>query len=501
MTSPAAMPLIEIIQITKKFPGVTALDNVSFSIAYGEVHALLGENGAGKSTLIKLLTGVFPPDSGEIRINDKKVIITNPHHALQLGISAIYQDPILVSSLNVEDNILLGREPRRGWFIKRAELNRQASNVLMDLGLNIDPGQRVSSLSPGHKQLVAIAKALSIKAQMLIMDEPSAALTDEEVRHLFRVINTLRNQGISIIYVSHRMEEVFNIADRVTVLRDGKYIGTRSIHETNYDELVQMIVGRSIEIENLVRKSNTNVVALEVNQISRGYQFRNVSFKVHSGEVVALAGLVGSGRTDVARAIFGASPIEKGQIQIYGKPVEVRTPRQAIQNHINMVPEDRKGLGIVPNQPVGANISLANLHRYSRFGFLKYKQENDGVMNHIRKLRITPPRPERKVMFLSGGNQQKVVLAKALDTNANILILDEPTAGVDVGAKSEIRNLINQLAEQGAAILLISSEIPEVLALANRILVMKEGSIVGELHSTQATSEKIMQLAMTGAMP
>lgn len=501
MATPEAKPLVEIVQVTKRFPGVVALDNVSFSIARGEVHALLGENGAGKSTLIKLLTGVFPPDGGEIRINGNRVAITNPHHALQLGISAIYQDPILVATLNVEENILLGREPRNGLFIDRKELNRQASKVLRDIGLDIDLGQRVSSLSPGRRQLVAIAKALSVQSQLLIMDEPSAALTDEEIRHLFDVIYTLRSQGISIIYVTHRMEEVFKVADRVTVLRDGKFIGTRSIEDTSNEELVQMIVGRSIVIETLDRKPPAVEVALEVNRISRGKQFQDVSFKVHTGEVVALAGLVGSGRTDIARAIFGAAPVGKGQIRIYGKEVTVRTPREAIQNHISMVPEDRKGLGIIPKQSVSANISIANLRNYSRYGFIQFKQESDGVLAHIRQLRITPAEPDRKVMFLSGGNQQKVVLAKALESKANILILDEPTAGVDVGAKTEIRTLINQLADRGTAILLISSEIPEVLALANRILVMKEGKVVGELEGDRATSEKIMQLAMTGVSP
>jgi ribose transport system ATP-binding protein len=490
--------LVDFVNITKRFPGVVALNNVSFSINKGEVHALLGENGAGKSTLIKLLTGVYPPDGGEIYLNGKKVEIDNPHHALQMGISAIYQDPSLVPKLSVENNILLGREPNTNSFINQTRLRQQAQDIMAELGLDVDLNGKVAALSPGKKQLVAIAKALSIEAQLLIMDEPTAALTDEEVNHLFQVIRKLRSRGISVIYVSHRMEEVFQIADRVTVLRDGKYIGTKPLEETNYAELVQMIVGRNIEIEYLSHPSPGDEVVLEVKGISSGREFKDISFFIRRGEVVALAGLVGSGRTDVARAIFGASPIESGQMFLFGRAYRPRSPRQAIRSGIFMAPEDRKGQGIVPGLPVLVNISLANLNKYSKMSFLKFKEERKAVDGYIRQLRIVPNDPKRKAINLSGGNQQKVVLAKSLDAHAKVLILDEPTAGVDVGAKSEIRSLINQLASEGNAILLISSEIPEVLALADRVIVMKEGKVISELGKAEATSERIIHLAMTG---
>jgi len=492
------IPLVELVNITKRFPGVVALDNVSFSVSLGEVHALLGENGAGKSTLIKLLTGVYPPDGGEIHLNGRKVNIDNPHHALRMGISAIYQDPILVPKLNVENNILLGREPNKNSFINQQKLSQQARQVLSELGLDVNVKQKVADLSPGKRQLVAIAKALSIEAQMLIMDEPTAALTDQEVSHLFQVIRKLRDQGISVIFVSHRMEEVFQIADRITVLRDGKHIGTRTVAETSYSELVHMIVGRNIEIETLSRRPPREEIALEVKAISSGRAFKNISFFIRQGEIVALAGLVGSGRTDVARAIFGASAVESGQFSLYGEEYRPRTPHHAINNGVFMVPEDRKGQGIIPGLSVLVNISLANLKKYSRWSFLNFKDEREAVASQIQQLRIVPNDPKRKVMNLSGGNQQKVVLAKSLDAQSRVLILDEPTAGVDVGAKSEIRSLINQLADKGNAILLISSEIPEVLALANRVIVMKEGQIVGELSNVEATSERIIHLAMTG---
>jgi ABC-type sugar transport system ATPase subunit len=490
--------LVELVNITKKFPGVVALDNVSFSVSKGEVHALLGENGAGKSTLIKLLTGVYPPDGGEICLNGRKIEIKDPHHALEMGISAIYQDPILVPKLNVENNIFLGREPHKNHFINQQKLQHQAIQVLAELGLEIDSKQKVSNLSPGKKQLVAIAKALSIEAQLLIMDEPTAALTDEEVGHLFQVIRKLRDNGISIIFVSHRMEEVFQIADRITVLRDGKYIGTRKMVDTSYNELVRMIVGRNIEIETLSRNPPRDEIALDVHEITSGRAFKNISFFIRKGEIVALAGLVGSGRTDVARSIFGVSTVDNGKFTLFGQEYSPRTPYQAIEKGVFMVPEDRKGQGIIPGLPVFVNISLPSLKRYSKLSFINFSTEQSQVNYHIQQLRIVPNDPKRKVMNLSGGNQQKVVLAKSLDTHARVLIFDEPTAGVDVGAKFEIRSIINQLADEGNAILLISSEIPEVLALADRIIVMKEGQIVGELDNAEATSEKIIHMAMTG---
>lgn len=490
------IPLIEISNITKTFPGVLALDNVSFSINKGEVHALLGENGAGKSTLIKLMTGVFTQDKGEFLINGEIVNISDPNHAIKLCISAIYQDPTLIGHLSIEQNILLGREPRSGIFIKNKQLHEQAAKVMSDLGLNLDLNQKVVSLNPGHKQLVCIAKALSIDAQLLIMDEPSASLTDEEISYLFEIICKLRRQGISIIYVSHRIEEIFQIADRATILRDGKYIGTRKVSETTKTELVNMIVGRDLEINTHKRRPPSDEIALRVDNISSKKLFKKISFSVRSGEILALSGLIGSGRSEVARAIFGATRYDQGQIHIYGIAVTTHSPKEAIKNGIHMVPEDRKAQGIIGGMSLLENVTLSNLQNYSRFSLIQSAKESRSVNNQIQQMRINPADPRRKVMFLSGGNQQKTVLAKVLDTKPRILILDEPTAGVDVGSKVEIRSLINDLADAGNAILLISSEIPEILSLADRTIVMKEGQISGELAGEEMTSENIMHLAM-----
>lgn len=500
MTMTNEVPFIQIVGITKRFPGVTALDDVSFNIERGEVHALLGENGAGKSTLIKLLTGVYQPNDGKFLLNGQQVHLANPHQALVMGISAIYQDPCLVPSLSVEDNILLGREPngKLPWFISQQKVHENAEKVLSQLGLNLNLRSKVDDLSPGQQQLVAIAKALSIDAQLIIMDEPTAALTEDEVNYLFNVIQDLRNRGISIIYVTHRIEEVFVIADRTTVLRDGNYIGTRSTSKTNKDELTKMIVGRTIEVDFLKRHPPSDEVVLKVEDISRGRDFQNISFSVKRGEIVALAGLIGSGRTDVIRSIFGAEPIQSGSIEIFGKIITPHKPSQAIHEGIFMVPEDRKAQAIHTQLSVQSNITLANLQEYTRTGIIQTKQEGISVGEHIQRLHIVPPDPEKKVQNLSGGNQQKVVLAKALDTDAEILFLDEPTAGIDIGAKAEIRSLINQLADQGKTVVLVSSDIHDVLELANRVLVMREGKLVGEIMRSDATSENIMHMAMTG---
>lgn len=500
MTEPNEIPYIDIIGITKRFPGVTALDDVSFGIMRGEVHALLGENGAGKSTLIKLLTGVYPPNDGLIKINNQAVHFVNPHQALDMGISAIYQDPCLVPSLSVEDNILLGREPQTKvpGFIDRKKVTQNAYEVLSHLGLDIDLKSRVSDLSPGQQQMVAIAKALSIEAQLIIMDEPTAALTEDEVNYLFRVIQELRQRGISLIYVTHRIEEVFIIADRTTVLRDGKYIGTRNVAETNEAELTKMIVGWSIAVETLERNPPSREIVLAVNQISREKHFKEISFSVKRGEILAFAGLIGSGRTDVVRSLFGVEKIQSGEIIIKGSAHSLKNPRQAINQGIFMVPEDRKAQGLIPHLSVQSNITLANLPEYARLSFIQSKEESQSTEKHIDILHIIPSDPEKRVTNLSGGNQQKVVLAKALDTDADILILDEPTAGIDVGAKAEIRSLINQLADQGKTIILVSSDIHDILALADRVIVMREGSIVGEIQREEATSENIMQMAMLG---
>jgi ABC-type sugar transport system ATPase subunit len=491
-------PLLRVVGISKRFPGVLALDHVSMEVMPGKVHALVGENGAGKSTLIKILSGALHQDSGDVFINGQRVEITDPHRAVQLGISAIFQDPCLVPSLSVEDNVLLGREPRNRLpgFINKRNLREQARALLAQLGLDLDPTRKVEGLSHSYQQLVAIAKALSVDARLIIMDEPSSALTAQELDYLFAVIRDLRARGISVIYVSHRLEEVFTIADAVSVLRDGQYIGTRPVSATSHAELVRMIVGREIEMDIHPRRGPSSQVTLSVEGISRQGAFSDVTFIAHRGEVVAITGLVGSGRSDVARAIFGAEPIDRGEIRIRDQRRGPQSPRDAVRMGVSMVPEDRKKQGFIPCMSVKSNITLSNLRHYCRWGLVQEAAENPHVMRHMERLRITPPDLQRKVMYLSGGNQQKVVLAKALETEAEILILDEPTAGIDVGTKAEIRALISELAEQGHTILLISSEIPEVMALADRILVMHGGRLTGELRQEEANAERILRLAM-----
>lgn len=490
--------LLNIQEITKSFPGVIALSEVSLQIRSGQVHVLLGENGAGKSTLIKIITGVYPPNSGSILIDGEEVEITGPDHALHLGISSIFQDPSLVPYMSVEDNIMLGREPagRLPGFVDRKEVRSNAEEVLALVGLDIDPRTAVGQLSLGHQQMVAIAKALSVEARLIVMDEPTSSLTDQEIEYLFEIIQDLKRRGIAVIYVSHRLQEIFAIADVISVLRDGEYIGMRNVADTTEDELIRMIVGRSVEFEIHQRKPPLDEIALSVESISKKGAFEDISFDIHRGEVLAMSGLVGSGRTDVARAIYGVDRIDSGQITVFSQPVEFNSPRAAIREGIGMVPEDRKKQGFVPQQSVMANITLANILDYCRSGFIQAREERKSARHHVERLDIKTPSLNQQVAFLSGGNQQKVVLAKTLDTGAEIYILDEPTSGIDVGAKAEIRNLINELAEQSRAILLISSEIPEVLALSNRILVMREGRLVGELAQETATPEQIMKLSV-----
>lgn len=490
--------LLAVLGITKRFPGVLALDDVSLQFQQGEVHALLGENGAGKSTLINVLSGALPQDTGEIYFGGDLVEISDPHDAVQLGISTIFQEPCLVPSLSVENNVLLGQEPRGRLpgIVDQGRLRERAGSLLSELGLAMDLTRRVGDLSRSQQQLVAIAKALSVDARLIVMDEPSSVLTAQELDRLFSVIRNLRGRGVGVIYVTHRLEEVFEIAHRVSVLRDGRYVGTRDVDATSQDELVRMIVGREVEIESYPGRRLSEEVTLAVDSISRAGAFQDVSFTARTGEVVALAGLVGSGRTNVARAILGAEPLDGGSIRILDQRRQPHSPREAISLGISMVPEDRKREGIVPRMTTRSNITLSSLRRYCRWGVVQEQREARRAERHVARLNVIPPDLRRKVMYLSGGNQQKVVLARALETEAKILILDEPTAGIDVGTKPEIRAVIDELARQGRTILLISSEIPEVLALADRVLVMHEGRLTGELRREEASAERILKLAM-----
>jgi ribose transport system ATP-binding protein len=499
-TAIAAPPVLQMRGISKQYPGVQALDNVDFEVRAGEVMALVGENGAGKSTLMKILAGAEMRDQGEILLDGKPVHITNPHEAMELGIRIIYQEFNLVPYLSAAENIFLGREPRARvpGFVDFRTMYARAQQLIDELGVQIDVRTPVQYLSVAQQQMVEIAKAISQNARVLAMDEPSATLTEHELQNLFRLIRRLKEQGVGIIYISHRLEEIFEIADRVTVLRDGKLVGVRYVAETNRDELIRMMVGREITEQFPTRKTQRGDVALEVRHLNRKGVLHDISLKVHKGEIVGMAGLVGAGRTELARAIFGADPIDSGEILLEGKPVRIRSPQDAIRLGIGLMTEDRKALGLILSMTVRENNTLANLKALTRLGFVQLRRERQVAEQYVRDLMIRTPSIEQAVKNLSGGNQQKVVLAKWLFTRSKVLIFDEPTRGIDVGAKAEIYQLMNRLAEEGVAILMISSELPEVLGMSDRILVMHQGRIAGELSREEATQERIMHLATGG---
>ena len=489
--------LLEMRGISKSFPGVRALADVSFEILAGEVHALMGENGAGKSTLMKILAGAYSSDSGEIAVQGTPVQIDSPQKAYDLGINIIYQEFNLVPQLSVAENIFLGREPRGslGW-LNASRMRDEAQALMKDLGVEMDVRTPVGRLPVAMQQMVEIAKATSRKSRIIVMDEPSATLTDHELENLYRLIRKLRDDGVSIVYISHRMDEVFSISDRITVLRDGKAIGTRLTSEVTPEELIRMMVGRTLEDSFPKVPAAVGELILEVSGLTRDGFIQNVSFNVLAGEVVALAGLVGSGRTDVARCIFGADEFQSGSIKFQGKPLMAHGPRGAIKVGMGLVTEDRKGQGLLLDLSVRENTSLAALPSLSKRGFVDRRREKTVAGDFVTSLGIRTPSVEQRVKNLSGGNQQKVVLSKWLLTKSKLLILDEPTRGIDVGAKVEIYQLMNRLAAEGIGILMISSELPEVLGMADRILVMREGRIVGELSRGEATQEKIGELAV-----
>jgi ribose transport system ATP-binding protein len=487
--------------ITKRFPGVLALNNVQFNLRPSEVHCLVGENGAGKSTLMKILAGAQPMDSGEIILSGERVDIHSPHHAQQLGISMIYQEFNLSPYLSVAENIFLGREPRigRSPFINWSKMYKDAREILARIRVDLDVRKPVNECSVAQQQMVEIGKAISFNSKIIVMDEPSATLTDHELRALFDLIGTLRRQGIGLIYISHRLEEIFDIGDRVTVMRDGEYIGTHAVGELNRDDVIRMMVGRELKDEFPKEFFERGPERLRVEGLARHGAFADVSFSLHSGEIVGLTGLVGAGRTEVARAIFGADRLDEGQIYLDGKPVTVRSPQDAIRQGIGLLTEDRKGQGLVLGMTVRENTTLANLKTLVNILFVDRRRERAATEHYVRELQIKTPSVEQIVQNLSGGTQQKVVLAKWLFTQSRILVFDEPTRGIDVGAKIEIYRLMNELARQGVSILMISSELPEVLGMCDRVLVMHEGRLAGTLARKDATQERIMQLA-TGAV-
>lgn len=496
--------LLRMSGISKSFPGVRALQNVDLSVQAGECLALVGENGAGKSTLMKILSGVYAPDEGTIEIDGRTVVPSNPHHAQQLGVSIIYQEFNLFPNMSIEENIFIGREPNRSGIVDRAQMRESALGYLRQVGVDLDPRSMVRDLSVAQQQMVEIAKALSYNARIVIMDEPTSALTDTEVRALFEIIRGLKARGLGIVFVSHRLEEIFEICDRITVLRDGRNAGELSTATATPDQVVRMMVGR--EMTDLFQKENSSTsdqVVLEVRGLSRRGTQRDdskvvldgVDLQVRSGEIVGLAGLVGSGRTEVARAIFGADPFDSGEIYLDGQRVHVKSPAEAIGKGIALAPEDRKLQALVLALAIRENIALPNLGRLSRLGFVRRREERALADRYIHALSVRTPSMEQKVINLSGGNQQKVVLAKWLALNPKVLIVDEPTRGIDIGAKAEVHSLLSQLAAQGVAILMISSELPEILGMSDRIYVMREGKITGVLDRSEATEERVMELA------
>lgn len=482
--------------ISKRFLGVVALQDVDFELFPGEIHALVGENGAGKSTLMKVLMGIHHPDGGRILFKGQPFQAKNPKDAQQHGISMIFQEFNLMPDLTVAENIFAARELRkaRNLLIDDRRMNQKTQELLDSLSLSFSPTQKISSLSVAEMQMVEIAKALLYNSDVLVLDEPTSALAEHEVNKLFDILRRLREQGVAIVYISHRLEEFDRIVDKITVLRDGKYIGTKRWKDTTVPEMIRMMVGRSLEEQFPSRNAKIGEVVLEARNFSNT-KLKNVSLSVRSGEVLGLAGMMGAGRTEFARAIFGADPRESGEIFMDGRQIAVHTPADAIAHNIVYLPEDRKKDGLLLDQSVAMNILLASLSDNARHGIVNAKSCADTVSQKLSELSVKTPSSKQLVKFLSGGNQQKVLVCRWLCLNARVIIFDEPTRGIDVGAKYEIYSLINKMAEAGAAIIMISSEMPEVLGMSDRIAVMYEGRMVGEVERAEASQEKILNMA------
>ncbi|HMA34301.1 MAG TPA: sugar ABC transporter ATP-binding protein [Chloroflexia bacterium] len=490
-------PVMRVQHIAKAFGGVQALQDVHFEIFPGEVHALLGENGAGKSTLIKILTGVYQPDAGEVWLGERPIRFAGPRDAQEQGIAAIYQEPSLFPDLDIAENILVGRQPTRRGAVDWPRMYREAGRLLARLGLTVDPRTKARELSVAQQQVVEIARALSIQAKVLIMDEPTSSLTLHETEELFAIVRQLRAARTAIVFISHRLEELFALADRVTILRDGTYVGTRDLVGVTRDELIQMMVGRPLG--ELFPKPTVPAgeVILAVDGLGVAGAFSGVSFQLRRGEILGLAGLIGAGRTNVARALFGTEPATAGTIQLAGQVVTIDRPAVALALGIGYVPEDRKEHGLVLEMSIGRNITLPVLGRFARLSWLDEDRERQAATAEAGRLAVKMAGIDQPAGQLSGGNQQKVVLAKWLGTRPRVLILDEPTRGIDVGTKAAVHALMGELAAQGLAILMISSELPEVLGMSDRILVMREGRLTGQFSRAEATQEKIMAAATT----
>lgn len=490
-------PYLEMKGITKRFPGVLALDNVDFSIELGKVVALVGENGAGKSTLMKILSGVHKKDEGQIFVQGKKANIVDPVSSQSYGLSIIYQELTVLSNMNIAENIFIGREKKKGLFADKRRMHTEARKLLDQVGLNLSTNVKVEELSTAQRQMVEVAKALSVDSKIIIMDEPTSSLTDAETEVLFGIIEQLKRNNVGIIYISHRMEEIIRIADEVAVMRDGVMVGSLEKQDIEEKKIINMMVGR--EVNDIFAKEEAMIsdVVLEVKNLSTEGFLKDINFHVRKGEILGLAGLVGAGRSEVMRAVFGIDKKQTGEIFIKGKKVNVKSTVDSLQHNIGFLPEDRKEQALILGMTVRENISLPGLKMISKMNFINKKSERVIADEYIDSLRIKTPSQEQTVNNLSGGNQQKVVIAKWMATNPDILILDEPTRGIDVGAKKEIHSLMSQLAKRGVAVIMISSELPEILGMSDRIIVMHEGRIKGELTRKEASQESIMKLAIS----
>lgn len=488
--------ILQVQNLSKSFLGVKALDNIQFSLQKGEIHALMGENGAGKSTFMKILMGLLKPDSGEIIFEGEVLKSNNVHENLQKGISMIHQEILVVPELTVAQNIFLGRETNyRSWLNDKA-INQKAQEILDAIGIKINAQTKIKNLSIAEMQMVEIAKAVSNNAKVIIMDEPTSALTDNEVAMLFKIIKDLKAKGVAIIYISHKMDEIYEITDRITVLRDGQYIATKNTNELDKNALIALMVGRQINDLFLENNSIKGESILSVQNLNKKGKFKDINFEVHAGEVLGIAGLMGAGRTEIARAIFGLDKYDSGEIIIKGNKVEIKSPEDAIKNGIGYVSEDRKALGFIPALSIKENISLSSLGNFAKTWFVNASNEHEAATRLSTDLKIKSTSINQKVMTLSGGNQQKVVIGKVLLTAPSLIILDEPTRGIDIGAKFEIYKLINQLTDKGIAVIMISSELPEILGMSDRIMVLSKGKQTALLSKQEATQEKIMQYAV-----
>ncbi|MDC3424397.1 sugar ABC transporter ATP-binding protein [Aquibacillus sp. 3ASR75-11] len=494
--------LLQMKNISKTFPGVKALDNVQLEVKKGEVHALIGENGAGKSTLIKILAGIYYPDSGaEFYFEGEKAEITKPLDATNKGISIIYQDLSLFPNLSVAENIYIGRDSnKRPWKkVEWKNIYQVAKKALDELEVNIDPNISVERLSIAQQQLVEIARALAFESKLIVMDEPTSALSSGEVEKLYKVVDKLKNQGISIIFISHKLKELFRVSNRFTVLRDGKYVGSYNTNDIDESKLINLMVGREVIYDRNTSEPNVGETIFKLDGLSKQGNFKDISFELKKGEVLGVTGLVGSGRTELAQAIFGVNKPDEGTIEIYGEKVTIKNSQHAVKKGIAYIPEARQTQGLVLKQSIINNISLPIINKIrTKFKLIDRKKEIQIANEYVKTLDVRPALPQMLAEKLSGGNQQKVVIAKWLSTKPKILIIDEPTNGIDIGAKTEIHKLIKRLAEDGIGVIMISSELPEVLSVSDRILVMRHGRISGELKVQEATQEKIMNYALKG---